>query len=319
MPTDLHGQLTIPVSEIIKEAPKELDIEVIIGNENIDNYLIDSYRIQKLGLAFAGYNKYIHAGRIQMIGQSEIAYLQQLEAKTRSKAIDKLDLTNIRCILVTKNLDLPIKLFDKLNNNQIPVLRTKLLSSEAIRSLSGFLQNRLAPQITIHGVMLGMFGLGVLIIGESGIGKSECALDLIQKGHSLISDDSVTVKKIGGYLEGSSPEITYEHLEIRGLGILNIKDLYGVSAIGKNTKIDLCIELQKWKSVVDVDRLGLKMKQEKIFDLKIPKFVLPVSSGRNVTTLVETAVRIHLLKIAGHNAAQNFIEKHNIAVSGENS
>lgn len=316
MSSDYQENLEISVAGIIEKAPKALNLEVVHGNENLKNNLINSFRIQKLGLAFAGYQKYIHQGRVQMIGQSEISYLLQLEAKAKSKVIEKLDLSNIRCILITKNLELPTKLSARLEDEKIPVLRTNLVSSEAIHLLSGFLKEVLAPQITIHGVMLGMYSLGILILGESGIGKSECALDLVQRGHLLVSDDSVTIKKIGDMLEGSSPEITKEVLEIRGLGILNIKDLFGVSAIGKSSKIDLCIELQKWKDVKDIDRLGLQMKQHKIFDIEIPKFVLPVSSGRNLTTLVETAVRVHLLKSAGHDAARDFIAKHNIAIGG---
>lgn len=304
----------ISIAEIIRQAPETLELELIIGEKKINEKTIDSARIQKLGLALAGFYKYLHQGRIQVIGQSEISYLLQLDVKAKSKAIEDLDLTNINCILVTKKLDLPIKLFDRFQDNEIPVLKTPLVSSRAISCLSGFLQRILAPKITIHGVMLGMYGLGILILGESGIGKSECALDLIRTGHRLIADDSVNIKKIGDILEGSSPKLTHEHLEIRGLGILNIKHLFGVSAIGQSQKIDLCIELQKWEKVVDIDRLGLKMQQQNIFDINIPKFVLPVSSGRNITSLVETAVRVHLLKLAGHDSAKKLIEKHNIAL-----
>jgi HPr kinase/phosphorylase len=168
----------------------------------------------------------------------------------------------------------------------------------------------LAPQTMLHGVLLGMYGLGVFLQGESGIGKSECALDLITRGHHLISDDAVWVKKIGDKLEGRSPELTYEHLEIRGLGIINIRDLFGVSAVGKQIKIDLCIELKKWDELGEIERLGLETKETEIFGVRIPKFVLPVSSGRNVSTLVETAVRVHLLRATGYDAAQKLIKKH---------
>ncbi len=133
---------------------------------------------------------------------------------------------------------------------------------------------------------------------------------MITRGHRLISDDIVTIKKLGEILEGSSPDLTKEFLEIRGLGILNIRDLFGVSAIGQNNQIDLCIQFRKWDDVTDVDRLGLKTQTEEILDVKIPKFILPVSSGRNLTTLVETAVRVHLLKVAGYDAARKLIAKH---------
>lgn len=317
MAAEDREQLEISVAGILTDAPDELRLEVIAGAEDLEGYLINSYRIQKLGLAFAGYQQYLHKGRIQMVGKSEVSYLAQLEAKARSRAIDGLDLSVINCVLVTKELELPERLLQRLREQGIPVLRTHLVSSEAISSLSGFLQKVLARTRTIHGVMLGMYGMGVLIIGESGIGKSECALDLIRRGHLLISDDSVRIRRIGDHLDGSSPEITREHLEIRGLGIINIKDLFGVSAIGHNRQIDLCIELKKWRDTVDIDRLGLNTQEESILGVDLPKFVLPVSSGRNITTLVETAVRVHLLKIAGHDAARKFIERHDIAVGGK--
>jgi HPr kinase/phosphorylase len=150
-----------------------------------------------------------------------------------------------------------------------------------------------------------------LILGESGIGKSECALDLITRGHNLISDDTVIIKRIGNKIEGSSPELTREHLEIRGLGIINIREVFGVSALGKQKKqVDLCIELKRWNQIDEIERLGLEIGAEDIFGLKFPKFVLPVSSGRNLSTLMETAIRVHMLKNSGYDAAKELIDKH---------
>jgi HPr kinase/phosphorylase len=180
------------------------------------------------------------------------------------------------------------------------------------------LQEKLAPSVSLHSVLLGMYGLGVLLLGKSGIGKSECALDLITRGHRLISDDTVIVKKIGKKLEGFAPELTAGHMELRGLGIINIRDLFGVSAIEPNKKIDLCIVLRKWTETEEIERLGLETDTQEILEIKIPKFVLPVSSGRNISTLVETAVRMYLLKSAGFDAAQKLIERHTAVVSGKN-
>jgi HPr kinase/phosphorylase len=158
---------------------------------------------------------------------------------------------------------------------------------------------------------MGLYGIGVLILGESGIGKSECALDLITRGHNLIADDSVMVKRIGGKIQGSSPELTREFLEIRGLGIINIREIFGVVAVGKQKKqIDLCIELKRWNQLEDIERLGLEAQEEDIFGVKITKFVLPVSSGRNTSTLVETAIRLYLSRLSGFDAAQRLIERH---------
>ncbi len=307
----------ITVSDFIEQSFKELKLSILAGKSGILSKEISSSRIQKLGLALAGFAHYIHEGRIQIVGQSEIAYLNQLEKEKRIKTLKNLDLEKISCILVTKNLDPPPDLLEIANENSLPVIRTADLSSMAINEVTKFLEKTLAPTITLHGVLMGIYGIGVLIVGESGIGKSECALDLITHGHLLVSDDAVVIKKIGEIIEGSAPEITKEHLEIRGLGILNIRDLFGISAIGKNKKIELLIEFTRWKESDEVERFGLEILEEEFFSVKIKKFVLPVSIGRNLSTLVETAVRVYLLHVSGINAAQKLFEKHSTILNSK--
>lgn len=306
----------ISVSEFVEKSPRELQIEVLSGKNGLPKREINSARIQKLGLALAGFAHYIHSGRIQIVGQSEIWYLSQLESEKKIEAIKNLNLDKISCILVTKGLEPPPEILQISDDYGLPLLRTNLVSSGAINKVSEFLQEILAPQITLHGVLMGMFGIGVLIIGNSGIGKSECALDLITRGHYLIADDSVLIKKVGDKLEGKAPDLIQDYLEIHGLGIINIRELFGVSAIGKGSQIEICIELKKWSEFEEIDRLGLTMIEKEIFGLNIPKFILPVTSGRNLSTLVETAVRIHLLRASGYDAAQNLIERHKTLVSG---
>lgn len=305
----------ISIADFIEKSPSELQIEVLGGKGGLEKREINSSRIQKLGLALAGFAHYIHTGRIQIVGQSEIWYLSQLNSEKKIEAINNLNLDKISCILVTKGLEPPDELLLISNENDLPLLRTNLVSSGAINKVSEFLQEILAPHMTLHGVLMGMFGIGVLILGDSGIGKSECALDLITRGHYLIADDSVVIKKVGEKLEGRSPELIQDYLEIHGLGIINIRELFGVSAIGKANWIEICIELKKWSDFEEIDRLGITMMEENIFGLKIPKFILPVSSGRNLSTLVETAVRIHLLRASGYDAAQSLIEKHRALVA----
>lgn len=311
MQTDLiKNKPKITVSDFIEKSAADLNLIVLAGKKGLKKREILSSRIQKLGLALAGFAHYIHEGRIQIVGQSEIAYLNQLEKQKRIEAIGNLDLDKICCILVTKNLEPPQELIKIADKRSLPVIRTSDVSSLAINEVTKFLQNELAPHITLHGVLMGMYGIGVLILGESGIGKSECALDLITRGHRLISDDAVFIKKIAERLEGSAPEMIQDHLEIRGLGILNIRDLYGISAIGKNKKIELLIELKKWNELDEIERIGLEIREEKIFGVKLKKFILPVSVGRNISTLVETAVRVYLMHSSGENAAQKLFEKH---------
>ena len=169
----------------------------------------------------------------------------------------------------------------------------------------------LAPRESRHGVLLDLYGLGVLIEGRSGVGKSECALDLIMRGHRLVSDDLVEVRRTGpDQLMGSAPELLREHMEIRGLGILNIRDLFGVSAISGPKQINLSIRLERWEDAGDVERLGLDASTTEILGVSVPSVLLPVSPGRNLSTLVETAVRVHLLRVRGYNAAREFVARH---------
>lgn len=257
----------ITVAKFVESASAEMDLSVLAGADGLNKREIVSDRIQKLGLALAGFADYIHQGRIQMVGSSEISYLSQFSEKERIEKLNRLDLDKICCILITKNLEPHKELIEIAERENLPILKTSLVSSDAISKVSQFLQEILAPQTVLHSVLLGMYGTGVLFIGESGIGKSECALDLITRGHRLISDDTVIIKKIGDKLIGESPEMTAEHIEIRGLGIINIKDLFGVSAVGKTQQIDLCIELKKWSDVQEVERLGLDTKEENILEL----------------------------------------------------
>lgn len=308
----------ITIEEFVSSAPEELKLSILAGADGIRQRNISSPRIQKLGLALAGFTHYIHQGRVQLVGQSEISYLKQLPKEKRVEAINNLSLDKISCILVTKNLHAPPELLEIADKINLPVICTSTVSSTAIGTVSNFLQEKLAPSLSLHSVLLGMYGLGVLLLGKSGIGKSECALDLITRGHRLVSDDTVIVKKIGKKLEGFAPELTHGHMELRGLGIINIRDLFGVSAVEPNKKVDLCIELRKWTETEEIERLGLETDTQEILEIKIPKFVLPVSSGRNISTLVETAVRMYLLKSAGFDAAQKLIERHTAVVSGNN-
>lgn len=301
----------ISILDFIEKVPPELPLELLAGADGIGKREITSARTQKLGLALAGFAHYIHSGRIQIVGQSEISYLNQLDSNKRSDAIRNLELEKICCVLITKNLQPPPELIEIADEVSLPILRTKLLSSAAFGELTKFLQEILAPQKTIHGVLLGMYGIGVLILGDSGIGKSECALDLIVRGHNLISDDAVILKRIGNKIQGSAPELTYEHLEIRGLGIINVREIFGITSVGKQKKqIDLCIELKKWGDIEVVERFGLETEAKDFLGVNITKFVLPVSSGRTTSTLVETAIRVHLSRLNGSDVALRLIERH---------
>jgi HPr kinase/phosphorylase len=314
-------QPAISVREFLRTAPARLELRLLAGERGAQTREITSSRIQKLGLALAGFTNYIHTGRVQIVGQSEVWYLGQLASEHRREAIRNLALERISCVLVTKDLAPPAELIEEAGAAGLPLLQTPLVSSVAISVVTDFLQQSLAPREMRHGVLLDAYGLGVLIEGESGIGKSECALDLIGRGHRLVADDTVEVRRVGeGQLTGCAPELLREHMEIRGLGIINIRDLFGVSAIWSGAKvIGLSIRLERWGALKEVDRLGVEERTVEILGVRVPQVLLPVSPGRNLATLVETAMRVHLLRVRGYNAARDFVARHDelLARTGE--
>jgi HPr kinase/phosphorylase len=308
----------ITVGEFISSAPSRLELELIAGSNGLTTHQITTPRVQKLGLALAGFNNYIRPGRIQIAGQSETSYLERLDLEKRDQSINNLQFDDISCIIFTKDLIPPDILTRVAEEKGIPILKTPLVSSVVIGLVTEFLQERLAPSTVRHGVLLDLYGVGVLIEGVSGIGKSECALDLIAHGHRLVSDDVVEIKRIGSdRLIGSAPDLLREHLEIRGLGIINIRDLFGVSAIGGTIRIGLSIRLERWEDAQEVDRLGIDARAIEILGVDLPHVLIPVSPGRNLSTLVETAVRVHLLRERGYDAAQSFVARHRAMLEGE--
>jgi HPr kinase/phosphorylase len=280
-------------------APLGLDFE-ILQDRGLDNEL-RSARLQKLGMALAGFSGYMHSDRIQFCGSSEINYLKGLDSESQTMAIRRLRKHRICCIVITKGLEIPTELLTLSAEESIPILRTKALSSVSAEKISGYLEKRLAPRMTIHGVLLEVFGLGVLILGPSGIGKSECALELVLKGHRLIADDFVEITRMRiDRLSGSGGDVLKHHMELRGLGIINIKELFGISATGASQDIDFAVKLDRWKSDAEYDRLGLDHSTIDFMGVSIPLIGMPVAPGRNVATLVEVAARIHLLSQRGY-------------------
>jgi HPr kinase/phosphorylase len=302
---------TITVGAFVANAPQHFGLRFVAGARGAESRYLRTPRIQKLGLALAGFTHYVHEGRVQIIGQSELQFLGQLTPDERADAIARLELEKISCVLVTKGLMPPAELVEAAEREALPLIQTPLVSSTAITEVTAYLEEALAPRETRHGVLLDLYGLGVLIEGKSGVGKSECALDLIMRGHQLVADDLVEIRRTRpGQLIGSTPDLLREHMEIRGLGILNVRELFGVSAVSGPKQIGLDIRLERWKEAGEVERLGLEARTVEILGVPVPHFVLPVSPGRNLATLVETAVRVHLSGLRGHNAAHGLVARH---------
>jgi HPr kinase/phosphorylase len=275
----------------------------------LDN-LITHPRVQKPGLAFAGYYLYVKPGRVQIIGESETEYLHTLTEQEREERFERIAALPVPVFVVTKGLAPFPAFLRRCVEREVPVLSSPSLSSAVIKNISYFLEDHLTPATRVHGVMIDIYGIGVLLIGESGVGKSEVALDLITRGHSLVADDRVTVRRYpDGNLIGFSEGPLRHHMELRGLGIINVQDLFGLAAVRERKTVHLVIELEPWQEGTAYDRLGLDETLYKILDTPCPYLRMPVASGRNISILIEIAARNHVLKLQGHHSAREFARK----------
>lgn len=294
---------------MLRDRDYSLNLELVSGKKGLFKK-ITIPRIQKPGLALTGDISHLHSGRLQVFGRSEIGYLKTLPEDQLKTIVQKMLSTDLSAIVVTRGNEPPQVLKEESENHSIPLFSTNLLTSTFINRVSKFLEDRLTASTTIHGVMMDVFGVGILIIGKSGIGKSEAALDLILRGHRLVADDVVEVKKKPpDSLSAMSSSLIKYHMEIRGLGIINIEDLFGVAAIRDRKLINVVIELEEWDAKEEYDRLGLEEQTHNILDVKVPFIRIPVRPGRNVTPIIEVAARNFLLKQRGHFSAQEFDDK----------
>jgi HPr kinase/phosphorylase len=267
-------------------------------------------QVQKMGLAMTGFIKFINPDRLQIIGNTEMDYLRTLSAEQQEKVIHQICNLDLSCLVITRNLEVPELLLQEADKRGIPLFRTALRSFDFIEQVTQYLEEKLASTTSIHGVLMDVFGVGVLILGKSGIGKSECALDLILRGHRLVADDMVSIQKRSpSSLIGSGFDVIKHHMEIRGLGIINIRSLFGVEAIREQKKIELVLELMEWDTNREYDRLGFEEEKYPILGVELPMLRIPVTPARNLTTIIEVAARNHLLKVMGYDSALEFEKK----------
>ncbi|MDX1643779.1 MAG: HPr(Ser) kinase/phosphatase [Thermoanaerobaculia bacterium] len=299
----------VAVGELLGGELTDLQFRVLAGEEYLDRQILNP-RVQKPGLAFAGYYEYIKPGRVQIIGESETEFLRRLPDEVRSRRFADITDLDIPVFIITKGLDAFPEFLELSRQKAIPVLSSRALSSTIIQRVSYFLEEHLVPSTTLHGVLLEIYGLGVLLIGASGVGKSESALDLVTRGHSLVADDRVTVRRYpNGDLVGSSDDLARHHMELRGIGIVNVQDLFGLAAVRDRKKMDLVVELEHWDESFDYDRLGLDESTYTILETPCAYVKMPVAPGRNVAILLEIAARNHLLKMQGHHSAKEFVDR----------
>ncbi len=307
---------TVRVRELLGEELAHLELTPLCGERRLDRAIVNP-RVQKPGLAFAGYYDYIREGRVQIIGESETRYLATLNDKLRLERFEVITAMEVPVFIITKGIA-PFPEFRALCvERERTVLSSKCLSSTVIKDVSNFLEEHLVPSTYVHGVLMDVYGLGVLLIGQSGVGKSECALDLITRGHSLVADDRVTAKRYpNGELIGSSEGPLIHHMELRGLGIVNVQDLFGLAAVRERKSIDLVVELESWDESRAYDRLGLDESVHRVLDVPVPYIKMPVALGRNLSILVEVAARNHVLKLQGHHSAREFARRLELEING---
>jgi HPr kinase/phosphorylase len=296
----------VEVGQLLGEELHDLQLEILSGESHLRNRITHP-RVQKPGLAFAGHLPYIKPGRVQIVGESELAYLRTLDAADRKERFRQITALPIPVFIVTKGLDALPDFLEACRKEEVPVLRSPRLSSIVIQRVGYYLEEHLVPSTTLHAVLLDVYGLGVMLIGKSGVGKSESALDLITRGHSLVGDDRIRIRRYpNDELIGDCSEPLRHHMELRGIGIINVKDLFGLAAVRARKSIDLVIELEPWESGKPYDRLGLEETVYRILDVPCPYIRMPVAVGRNIAILVEIAARNHVLKLQGHFSAQEF-------------
>lgn len=294
----------ITVKELIEDAAFGMALELLSGEKGLSQKIYNP-KIQKLGLVITGRMVYLHPHRVQILGNTEISYLRSLSDEDSAKIIEELCKNDVVCFIVTRNLKVPEYFLAETEARGIPMLRTKLVTSLLIERITNFLEGKLAPSTVVHGVLVDILGIGVLITGRPGIGKSENALELIMRGHRLIVDDVVFVKKLGSLeLHGMAPEMIKNLLEVRGVGIVDVRRLFGVSAVVEEKKVDLVIELLDWNDIVEIERVGLKEEKYRLLGVDLPLIRIPISSGRNVSAIIELACRNFILKREGVDTAR---------------
>ncbi|MFH0899600.1 MAG: HPr(Ser) kinase/phosphatase [Pseudomonadota bacterium] len=307
--------LSIRVEQLMVDSAAGLSLSVLAGRRGLARR-ISVPRIQKPGLALTGYTERVHRDRVQILGATEIGYLERLGNEARRSGLENLVEIEPACVVVTHGLGPPAELVRLCDDKGVALLLTPLASSAFIQRVTKYLEDKLSPTTSIHGVLMDVLGVGILLLGKSGIGKSEAALDLVMRGHRLVADDIVDIrKKLPDTIIGSGSDIIRHHMEIRGLGIINIKDLFGIAAVRDAKKIELVVELVDWREDEEYDRLGTDQLHYRVLEVALPHLRIPVRPGRNVTSIIEVAARNQLLKWQGHHSAREFQERLNRAIA----
>ncbi len=304
---------TVPLKEIIDT----FNLETIYLPKSEKDIEISENEVTRPGAQLMGFYEYFNADRIQIFGNMEIAYLQSISEETRRDRLDKLFSYKFPCAIISRGLDVFPEMIECAKKYEIPLLRSDESTSNFLAALLQMLNVKLAPRITRHGVLIEVYGEGLFICGESGVGKSEAAIELIKRGHRLIADDAVEIRKTSNVtLVGSSPENIRHFLELRGIGIINARQIFGVGAVKISEKIDLIVNLELWDSEKVYDRMGVDNSYASILGVKVPSLTIPVKPGRNIAVILEVAAMNNRQKKMGYNAARELLK--NLGLNMEN-
>lgn len=307
--------MIVTVGELIETLGESLALQLVAGEEGLAR-TITAPRVQQPGLALAGYLPQLHPDRMQVLGNSEVGYLATLDPATASERVRAVVGSGVGCFVVTNGAAVPVELADAAGSHGVAVIASGLRTAVFIRTVTAWLEERLAPETTMHADLVDVHGLGILILGRSGIGKSESALDLVSRGHRLVADDAVLVRRISPtVLRGRAATLLTHHMEIRGLGVIDVEALYGTLATLDDRQVDLVVELIDWSG--DADRLGLVDSTYTLLEVALPLVRIPVVPSRSMAMLIETAARDRLLRGRGRHSAAEFAARIDRAAAGE--
>lgn len=296
---------TKSVRDFFEEKRKDFSLSLVTQDRTLDKEITSEF-LNRPGLAFTGYFERFAYQRIQILGETEITYLQSLSDEQLYNVIKEVFVYDIPCLIVTKGLSVPSQMEFLANEMNIPILISRLNTDKLFSNLRNYLAELFAPTKTIHGTLVDVYGVGILLTGKSGIGKSECALDLVERGQRLVTDDVVKITVLNDKLIGSSTNNYGHFMEVRGVGLIDVAKMFGIQAARKNKRIDVQIELMPWKDNLDYERIGLTDNIIEILGVRIPIIYLPVSPGKNVSVVIEVVALNYILKRYGYDAAKEY-------------
>jgi len=304
---------SVPVAQLARQ----MNLSVEFASTDFETVQLTVADVSRPGIQLMGYFDHFEPLRLQVLGNVEMSYLSTLTGEARREVLDRLFAHHIPALLIARNLEPHPECLEMAKKYDLTILRSQDATTSIIADIIGYLQDELAPRITRHGVLMEVYGEGILLTGESGMGKSETAVELLKRGHRLIADDAVEIRKISGNtLVGTAPAVVRNFVELRGIGIINVAKLFGMGAVKTENQIDLVVDIVRWNSQANYDRLGIDVQYTELLGVQIPTYTIPITPGRNLAIILEVAAMNNRQRKLGFNAALEFTEQFNIGIGG---